>query len=195
MKKLKLLIIICLVIILIPFGINAFVILNTRDNIYDYTEINDNYDIALILGCSVLKNGNPSLMLRDRLNAAINLYENKKVKQILISGDHSKSYSEVEVMNNYLISNGVNENDILIDYEGYSTSESLINFKNNYSDKSVIIVTQKYHLYRALFIVKDLSLNTVGVYAKQINYNGQIFREIREILARNKDFFIFTIMY
>ena len=82
MKKLKLLIIICLVIILIPFGINAFVILNTRDNIYDYTEINDNYDIALILGCSVLKNGNPSLMLRDRLNAAINLYENKKVKQM-----------------------------------------------------------------------------------------------------------------
>lgn len=193
-KKLKLLIIICLVICLIPFGINGLVIFKTKNNIFEYNEVKDNYDIALILGCSVLRNGKPSLMLRDRLNKGIELYESNKVNKILISGDHSKEYSEVEVMNNYLIEHGINEEDILIDYEGYSTSESLLNYKEKYSDKSVIIVTQKYHLYRALFIANDLSLNGIGVHAKLINYNGQTFREIREILARNKDFALFTIL-
>ena len=194
MKKLKLLIIICLVICLIPFGINGLVILKTKNNIFEYTEVNDNYDIALILGCSVLRNGNPSLMLRDRLDKGIELYESNKVNKILISGDHSKEYSEVEVMYNYLIEHGINEEDIVIDYEGYSTSDSILNYKKEYSDKSVIIVTQKYHLYRALFIANDLSLNAIGIPAKEVSYNGQFFREVREILARNKDFVIFTIL-
>jgi len=194
MKKLKLLIIICFVIILIPIGINLYVVINNEPNIYNEINIEKKYDIALVLGCSVLKNGSPSKMLRDRLNAAIKLYEKEKIEKILISGDHTKTYSEIDVMNKYLLDNNVKEEDILFDYKGYSTNESLLNYNNKYSDKSVIIVTQKYHLYRALFIAKELNLNAIGVHAELINYGGQTFREIREILARNKDFALFKIL-
>lgn len=194
MKKLKLLVIMCLVLSLLPMIINFWVIFKTSKKIYSEKVISKTYDIALVLGCSVLKNGNPSNMLRDRLNTAISLYKNNLAKKILISGDHTKTYSEVEVMNNYLIANGIEEKDILIDYEGYSTSESLLNYKENYNEKELIIVTQKYHLYRALYITDDLSLNAAGVHAELINYNGQVFREIREILARNKDYFVFEFL-
>lgn len=187
MKKLKIIIIIFLIMALIPLFINLFVIFRNINDIKDIGEVNEQYDIALILGCSI-KNNKPSKMLRDRLNKGIELYNRGIVKKILISGDHQKNYSEVTVMYNYLINKNIPENDILIDKIGYSTSESLINYKNDYSDKSVIIVTQKYHLFRALNIAKDLKLNSVGVYADLINYSGTVFREIREILARNKDF-------
>lgn len=192
MKKIKLIIIICLILSLIPLGINFFVIFQTVDKIYNEKEINSEYDIALVLGCSALKDGTPSKMLRDRLNTAIYLYENKLVKKILISGDHTKTYSEITAMNKYLIEYGINENDILIDEKGYSTNESIINYQREYESKSVILVTQQYHLYRALFIADKLGINAIGAHAKLINYNGQVFREIREILARNKDFFLFT---
>lgn len=192
MKKLKMLIIFIFVLSLIPIIINFFVIFSTSNKIYSDLEINETYDIALVLGCSALKNGNPSKMLRDRLNTAISLYESDKVKKILISGDHTKTYSEIIAMNKYLVESGINKEDIIVDEKGYSTGESLTNYNDNYNDKSVIIVTQKYHLYRALFIANDLELNAIGAHAKLINYNGQIFREIREILARNKDFLLFT---
>lgn len=187
MKKIKIIIIVFLIMALIPLFINLFVIFRNINDIKDISEINEQYDIALILGCSI-KNNKPSKMLRDRLNKGIELYNRGIVKKILISGDHQKNYSEVTVMYNYLINENIPENDILIDKIGYSTSESLINYKNDYSDKSVIIVTQKYHLFRALNIAKDLKINSVGVYADLINYSGTVFREIREILARNKDF-------
>lgn len=192
MKKLKILFVICLVITLIPIGINFYIVFQSSDKIYNQNEINKTYDIALVLGCSVLKDGSPSKMLRDRLNTSIYLYENKLAKKILISGDHSDSYSEVTTMFNYLIEHSVREEDIIIDYEGYSTGESLINYQKNYSDKSLLIVTQKYHLYRALYISKMFNLNATGVHAELVNYNGQFFREVREILARNKDFILYT---
>jgi len=193
MKKLKLLVIICLVLFLIPININFFVIFSSKNSIYKENEIAKKYDIALVLGCSALKNGTPSKMLKDRLETAIYLYENNLVEKILISGDHNKTYSEITAMNNYLIQSGIDKDSILIDDMGYSTGESLVNYKEKYSDKSVIIVTQKYHLYRALFIANDLGLNAIGAHARLINYNGQLFREIREILARNKDFMLFGI--
>jgi len=194
MKKIKMLLIVCLIIALIPVGINFLVIFKSKDKIFGEKGITKTYDIALVLGCSALKNGSPNKMLRDRLNTAIDLYNNKKAKKVLISGDHTKTYSEITSMFNYLIENNIPEEDILIDYAGYSTGESLINYQKNYSEHSVIVVTQKYHLYRALFIASELELNARGVFAKLINYNGQTFREIREILARNKDFVIYGLI-
>jgi len=191
MKKFKILLIILLIIIMIPLGINFFVIYKTRNYINGIEEVNEKYDVALVLGCSVLKNNQPSKMLKDRLDMGIELYNKNKVSKILISGDHKDTYSEVEVMHKYLLDHNINEDDILIDYEGYSTSESLINYKENYKNKKVLIVTQKYHLYRALYISSKLDLNATGINAVEINYQGQIFREIREILARNKDYFMF----
>lgn len=192
MKKLRLIIVISLILLLIPIGINFYVMFKSKEKIYDGKEIKDVYDIALVLGCSVLKDGSPSKMLKDRLDAAIYLYKTKIVKQILISGDHSKTYSEITTMHKYLLNESIKEEDILVDSIGYSTGESLLNYKQNYNNKSVVIVTQKYHLYRALFIAEKLDLDAIGTHAKLINYSGQLFREIREILARNKDFILYN---
>lgn len=194
MKKIKILIIILLIILIIPFIINFYVIFKTKEKVFSSKDINKKYDIALVLGCSVINNETPSKMLKDRLDMAIYLYENNLVEYILISGDHNEKYSEVEVMKKYLIENNIKEDSILTDYIGYSTHESLINYKNNYKDKSVLIITQKYHLYRALFISKNLDINGIGIYAKDIKYKGYLYHEIREILARNKDFLLFTFL-
>ncbi len=183
MTKLKIFLIIMLVIILIPLLINFYVVFKSSK--YIKKDVTQN-DYILVLGCAV-KNGEPSLMLQDRLDKAIEIYQ-KYPTPIIISAQHSKDYSEVDVMQEYLLKHDVNANDIIRDDIGFSTSESLENFKNNFSNKSVIIVTQEYHLYRSLFIAEKLNIKAIGISSKKINYRGQTFRNIREILARNKDF-------
>ena len=190
MKKFKIILYILLIILLIPLVINFYVIFRYNFNIKTVDEIDKTYDYGLVLGCSVLKNGEPSKMLKDRLDTAIELYNKHLIMTVIISGDHKEGYSEVEVMAKYLEENGLNEGDFLIDYEGYSTKDSLKNYRDNYEDATVIVITQKYHLYRALNLMDKLNIVGTGVKAVEKNYAGQMFREIREILARNKDFII-----
>ena len=93
------------------------------------------------------------------------------------------------VMKNYLVENGVNEEDIELDEKGFSTYESIYNIKNKFKYKNIIIVTQKYHLYRALYIANNLRIKAIGISAVNKRYSGNTYREIREVFARNKDFF------
>ena len=93
-------------------------------------------------------------------------------------------------MYDYLIDNNVNSNNIIKDNYGISTYDSVVRAKDIVKDKKTIIITQKYHLYRSVFIAKELDIDTVGISAKEVNYFGQITREIREILARVKDYFL-----
>lgn len=188
MKKLKIFIIILLCLMLIPLIINFYVVFKVKNKIVNMNDINKNYDFALVLGCGVKSDGTPSLMLRDRLNKVIEIYNKGLIENIIISGHHSDGYSEVDVMEDYLLNHGISENVIIRDNEGFSTSESMENYHKNYKDRSVIIITQEYHLYRSLYLAQKLNLNAVGVSAKLVNYGGQIFRNLREILARNKDF-------
>ncbi len=191
MKKLKIFLIVCLIICLIPLIINFTVILTSKNSIYNIKDIDKKYDVALVLGCSVIDKKTPSKMLKDRLDMAINLYNEKKVEKILVSGDERKDYSEVAVMKYYLEENNINSEDIEVDNIGYSTGESIKNFYENNSDQTAIIVTQEYHLYRALYIAKRFKIDAVGVYAEKKHYPGDLYREGREILARNKDFILY----
>lgn len=188
MKKLKIFIIILLCIILIPFIINFYVVFKVNNKIINLDEINKKYDFGLVLGCGVKKDGTPSLMLQDRLDKVIEIYNKGLINNIIISGHHSKSYSEVDVMEDYLLNHNISKNVIIRDNEGFSTSESIENYQKKYKDKSVIIITQEYHLYRSLYLAQKFNLNAIGTPTKMVNYGGQIFRNIREILARNKDF-------
>jgi vancomycin permeability regulator SanA len=188
MKKVKIIIIVFILLLTIPIGINIWMINKYQKDIFATKDINDKYDIGMILGCSVLKDGRPSLMLRDRLDKGIELYNKGIVEYLLISGDHSDDYSEINTMYDYLIENGIDKNKILIDKKGHSTSRSLLNYNKKYNDKSLIIITQEYHLYRAIYIAKKINIKAIGVYAEKINYNGQSVRDIREFLARCKDF-------
>lgn len=149
-----------------------------------------NADCILVLGCQVKADGTPSHMLQDRLERAVSLYGSPGIRtKLLMSGDHGQdSYNEVGAMRQYAINKGVPAEDIFMDHAGFSTYESLYRAKHIFGARKVIIVTQKYHLYRALYIAWALGLDAEGVASDYRSYYGQAGRECREILARIKDF-------
>ena len=147
-------------------------------------------DCILVLGCGVRDNGEPSLMLRDRLEMGLQLYEAGAAPKLLMSGDHSSAdYDEVNTMKDYALERGVPSGDVFMDHAGFSTYESMYRARDVFCARKVIIVSQDYHLYRAVYDARALGLEAYGVAAEDINYLGQFMRDAREILARNKDFF------
>lgn len=147
-------------------------------------------DCVLILGCAVRDDGIPTPMLADRLERGVELYESGASGKLLMSGDHGrKGYDEVNVMKQYAIDAGVPSGDVFMDHAGFSTYESIYRAKAIFEAKRIIIVTQSYHLPRALYTAAGLGLDAYGVGADQREYMGQEYREAREILARVKDFF------
>lgn len=150
---------------------------------------NADFDCILVLGAGV-RGGKPSDMLRDRLDTAIELYFDGTAPKLLLSGDHqSEDYDEVGVMSAYAIENGVPEADILLDHLGLSTYESVIRSKDVFGIGSMVIVTQEYHLPRALYIAEQLEIDAVGVCADTRSYKSELYRNVREYAARTKDFF------
>lgn len=146
-------------------------------------------DCIVVLGCWVKDDGTPSDMLRDRLERAIALYEAGAAPKIIMSGDHGRvEYNEVGTMKQYAIDAGIPSEDIFMDHAGFSTYETVYRAKEIFGAEKVILVTQKYHLYRALYIAQALDVEAYGVGADYHTYAGQSMRECREILARCKDF-------
>lgn len=148
-------------------------------------------DCILVLGAGVREGGEPSLMLRDRLNTSIALYEFGFSDRLLMSGDHGRvEYDEVNVMKDIAVEAGVPSQHVFMDHAGFSTYDSLYRAKYIFQADRVIIVTQKYHLYRALYIARALGIEAIGVAAPGENYYGQTYREVREMAARIKDFLL-----
>ena len=146
-------------------------------------------DCILVLGCRVYEDGTPSHMLEDRLQQSVELFELGAAPKLLMSGDHGQQeYDEVNTMKRYAVEHGVASSAVFMDHAGFSTYESLYRAKEVFGVEKVIIVTQRYHLYRALYIARQLGLEAYGVASDPRSYAGQIVREVREILARNKDF-------
>lgn len=171
-------------------GINFYVINSTKDQILNYDDLKEIEDIdcILVLGAGI-RNGSPSPMLEARLDEGIKLYSEGFSPKILMSGDHGeKNYDEVNVMKTYAKTQGINSKDIFMDHAGFSTYDSIYRAKNIFGAKKIVIVTQKYHLYRALYIANELGIEAYGINADPRKYAGQFKREIREFLARNKDF-------
>lgn len=190
-KFISALLILCIVIGIYALCVNAYVKKSTEDRIKtpeEALEITD-ADCIIVLGCLVKENGVPSDMLGDRLKRGIELYKNGAAPKILMSGDHgTKEYNEVQAMKDYAVSNGVPSEDIFMDHAGFCTYDSIYRAKEVFGAKKIVIVTQKYHLHRALLIAKALGIEAYGVASDYHTYGGQSIREIREIIARNKDF-------
>ena len=191
MKKIfKILIVIAIISIILVLFINFYVVgtANKRmikDN--DYSLLKD-VDCILILGAGIWGD-KPSPMLQDRLDEGIKLYKEGIAPKIIMSGDHGREeYDEVNIMKEYAIEQGVPSEDIFMDHAGFSTYESIYRAKEIFDADNIVIVTQEYHLYRALYIAEKLDINAYGVNSDPRKYSGQTFRELREILARNKDF-------
>lgn len=146
-------------------------------------------DVVLVLGARVTPQKEPSLMLAERLDAAINVYNGGHASKVIVSGDHdSIYYNEVGVMKSYLVENGIPEQDIFMDHAGFSTYESMVRAKEIFGVESVIITTQNYHLKRAVYIARVLGMEAYGVPA-DTGFNPYVLRyRYREMLARIKDF-------
>ncbi len=183
-------IVVLAVIAIIALGINLFVRLSTKKQIIkedQYSNLSD-VDCIIILGAGIWGD-KPSPMLEDRLQEGIKLYQNNVSDKIIMSGDHGKKeYDEVNIMKNYVVERGIPSENIFMDHAGFSTYESIYRAKEIFQAKKIVIVTQKYHLYRALYIANRLGIEAYGVGSDPRQYVGATNREIREILARNKDF-------
>ncbi len=172
-------------------GINGIVTLSTKKQILTAEEAAKltDVDCILVLGCGVKADGSPSDMLHDRLRRGVELYELGAAPKLLMTGDHGQeSYNEVDVMKTFAVDRGIPSDDVFMDHAGFSTYESMYRAKEIFQAKKVIIVTQEYHLYRAIYIAESLGLEAYGVAADYRSYTGQTARDVREILARVKDF-------
>lgn len=147
-------------------------------------------DCILVLGAGIKDAETPSDMLKDRLDAGIELYCQGVAPKILLSGDNGQvEHNEIHVMLNYTRQAGVPEADIFCDHAGFSTYDSMHRAGSVFDAERVVVVTQEYHQYRALYIGNRLGLDVRGVASDQRNYFGSMYREGRENLARFKDFF------
>ncbi len=139
---------------------------------------------ALVLGAKVHEGGRLSDMFRDRVETAIGLYETEKVRKILVSGDHGQQdYDEVNAARDYLLAKGIPSEDIFLDHAGFDTYDSVYRARDVFEAQSVIIVTQAYHLPRALYIAEKLGVDAAGVSTDRNAYGGQETRDFREKLA------------
>jgi vancomycin permeability regulator SanA len=148
-----------------------------------------NAECILVLGAGLKADGTPNYMLKDRLDKGIELYKSGAAPKLLLSGDNGQEeYDEVNAMKKYALDAGVPAEDIFMDHAGFSTYESVYRARGIFLVHKAIIITQKYHQYRALYAARELGIEAYGVSCDTREYAGQSYRNVREILARTKDF-------
>lgn len=191
LRTLLVLVILCALLAALAFGLSTYVVGSTRDRVLTPEESTPpEVDCILVLGCGVYSDGTPTPMLADRLTRGVELYEADWADKLLMSGDNrSQYYNELATMCQVAQDKGVPREDIVLDYAGLSTYDSLYRARDIFGVKKLVIVTQEYHLYRALYLARALGLEAWGVAADGQNYRGQAMRDLREIVARDKDFF------
>ena len=180
-----------LLVLVAVFFINFYLIIKSHKQIIKDEDVKlENIDCLLVLGAGIINNERPTLMLKDRLDKSIELYKKGLAKKIIMSGDHGKkNHDEVGIMKNYAIERGVPSEDIFMDHAGFCTYDSIYRAKEIFGVKRTVIVTQKYHLYRSIFIANKLGIESFGIKSDARVYAKMPFHLIREILARCKNFF------
>ena len=172
-------------------SVSAAVCDKTEDRIVtidQLKEIDVEFDYILVLGCRVYSDGRLSHMLEDRVTTAVTVWQAGVCDRILMSGDsRSVYYDETGAMKRAAIEAGVPEEAILTDPAGLSTYDSVARALQAYQGKRVVIITQEYHLYRALYLAEKLGMEAYGVSADRRPYVGQIKYDVREVFARCKD--------
>lgn len=137
--------------------------------------------VAVVFGASIYA-GKPSVVLEDRLDIAKELYDKKKIQKIIVTGDNGEvDYNEPMAMKKYLAKQGISEEDIIPDYAGFRTYDSCYRMKEIFDQSSVILVTQEFHLPRALYVCNSLGVTAAGVRADKHEYTGSLqwfFREL-----------------
>lgn len=178
-------------VVLVFAGTNAAAILTTQDDIVDQqAAASFDADAIIVLGASVYPDGTPSGILHDRLDDGIALYFAGAAPKIIMSGDNgTESYNECWAMKQYAISQGVPSEDVFCDHAGFSTYETMYRARHVFGADRVVIATQTYHLYRAVYDAQGVGMEAIGVPSDYGEYANQSWYDIREVFARTKDFF------
>ena len=183
-----------LAVILVIIGINAWTILSVKPSIEssvsEAAESAQTYDCIIVLGASVYADGSLSPILQSRVDAAIELYEEGLASVIIMSGDgRASNYDEPTVMKEYAIAQGVPTDAIYCDPGGYHTYDTMWRVKNVFGAQTAAVVTQNYHLYRAVYDARGVGLDAVGVVCDADIYEDQLWYDLREVAGRVQDFF------
>lgn len=196
MKKIQKLILPCIILCLIGIAIiwvtNNNVKAKTESVIYTNLTDVPKTKIAIIFGAGI--NGDkPSRYLKDRLDAGISLYKNNKVDKILLSGDNGRDeHDELTVMKLYCYENGVDTSEIYIDYAGFDSYSTMYRAKHIFKVDTAILVSQKYHLNRCVYIGDKLGVKSYGYSANRGVYPGYKYYAFREKLSTTKSVFEVT---
>lgn len=188
---------------LIFFGISVLFIFwanykiesETKDLVtYDIQKL-PNEKVGLLLGTGkFLKNGWKNLYFFNRIDATEQLYKSGKIQYILISGDNStKNYSEPEDMQAELIKRGIPADKIVLDFAGFRTLDSVVRAKEIFGQNSFIIISQKFHNERAIFLARKYGIEAYGFNAKDVNKYFGFKTKVREYFARAKVFVDFLL--
>ncbi|AWH75008.1 hypothetical protein DCS32_12800 [Dokdonia sp. Dokd-P16] len=198
LKHLKKFIAVALIgIILLICGVYALshhIESSTKDQTFTRSSKVPEVYTVIVLGASVRANGNLSTMLEDRVASALKLYNEGRVTRFLLSGDNgTASYNEPKAMKAYLMDKGVPEDDIFLDYAGFDTYDSMYRASSVFNVKEAIVVTQEFHLPRALYIANKLDLTYYGFVGDKRTYQRESANKRRELLANVKAFLELTI--
>ena len=172
--------------LIIILGINFYVKYNSNKLCFKNINNLPETEVAIVFGAGI--NGDvPSKYLKDRLDAGILLYKNKKVQKLLLSGDNgSDEHDEIVVMKKYCYKNGVDTTKIYVDYAGFDTYSTMIRAKKVFYVKKAILISQNYHLDRAVYLGNALGVESLGFIADNGEYNMQKLNKFRELLATVK---------
>ena len=195
-KTVRVLLVLILAGCLVMFLVNLYMIRKEEKYILTADQAGEleDVDCIMVLGCGVRPDGTPSGMLSDRLDQGIRLYDEHVSDKLLMSGDHGKvNYDEVNLMKQFAIDRAVPSENIFMDHAGFSTYESMYRARDIFQVKKIVIVTQRYHMYRALYVAQSMGMEAYGVASDPRTYGGQRMRDVRELLARPKDL-IYTIV-
>ena len=189
MKKILKLITICIILLIGSIFIpNKIIISNAEELTYNsISEIPKN-KVGLLLGTSkYLANGNINLYYKYRINATSELYKSGKIDFVLVSGDNStKSYDEPSTFKNDLITKGIPEEKIFLDYAGFRTLDSVIRAKEIFGLEAFTVISQKFHNERAIYLAKKYGIQVVGFNAKDVEGRSGFKTKLREYFARTK---------
>ncbi len=175
--------------LLFILGLDYYIRKTTSKYIFSNIEKVPNCYTALVLGAKVYDDGRLSGVLKDRVDTGLDLYRLGKIKRFLLSGDHGrKDYDEVNQMEKYLVSKGVKEESIFLDHAGFDTYDSAYRAKHIFLVDDVIIISQNFHIKRAIYIARKLGLDAYGVKADKHNYGIAKKMLIREKIANIKAF-------
>ena len=188
-KYLKILVYLCLIGLVSIISVNSYVKSTTKKDIHHSLNRFPKNDFGIIFGAGI-KGNQPGKYLKDRLDAGILLYKSKRINKILLSGDNGREeYDELTVMKKYCFNHGVDTTKIFIDYAGFDTYSTMYRAKHIFKIRKATLISQEYHLNRAIYIGQKLGIKSVGYSANKGKYPGYKYACFREYFSIFKSFF------